>query len=81
MSEAIEFDAIVYKVQTLVDMGLRVTLDLPETALIAAAQLMACKREQLVLHISVVTDKQTQSVGKEDGIQKGRERKSIRSPA
>ena len=40
----ITFPAQVVKVQTLADGGLRVTLDLPETAIFAAAQLMECKR-------------------------------------
>ena len=81
MSDPIQFDATVYKVQTLVDYGLRVTLDLPETAIIAAAQLMALKREGVILHVSIETDKQSESTGKENGVQKGRERKSIRSTA
>ena len=38
--EAIEFVAAVNKVQTLADGGLRVTLDLPEDAIIQAAWLM-----------------------------------------
>ena len=81
MGDAIEFDAIVYKVQTLVDMGLRVTLDLPETALIAVAQLMACKRENLVLHVFVQPEKQAAS-GKENGkISAGTVRKSKRASA
>ena len=79
MSEPIQFDASVAKVQTLVDYGLRVTLDMPETAIIAAAQLMAAKREGLILHVVIETDKQSASTGKEDGIQERRERKSIRS--
>ena len=40
----ITFPAQVVKVQTLADGGLRVTFDLPETAIFAAAQLMECKR-------------------------------------
>jgi len=40
----ITFPAQVIKVQTLADGGLRLTLDLPETAIFAAAQLMECKR-------------------------------------
>ena len=40
----IVFDAAVYKVQTLADMGIRITLDLPETALPPAAMLMETKR-------------------------------------
>jgi hypothetical protein len=81
LSEPIQFDATVYKVQTLVDYGLRITLDLPETAIIAAAQLMALKREGMILHVSVVTEKQSESTGKEDGVQERRERKSIRASA
>ncbi len=81
MGEPIEFDATVYKVQTLIDQGLRVTFDLPETAIIAAAQLMAAKREGMILHVTIETDKQSGSTGKENGIQERRERKSIRSPA
>lgn len=81
MSEPITFDAVVYKVQTLVDQGLRVTLDLPETALIAAAQLMATKREGMVLHITALTDKQPGTVGQENGVQERRERKSLRASA
>ena len=38
------FPAQVVKVQTLADNGIRVTLDLPETEVFAAAQLMECKR-------------------------------------
>lgn len=40
----ITFPAQVVKVQTLADGGLRVTFDLPETAILAAAHLMECKR-------------------------------------
>ncbi len=43
-AKAIEFDASIYKVQTLVDGGLRVTLDLSEGAISQAAQLMVCKK-------------------------------------
>jgi hypothetical protein len=81
MSDPIEFDGTIYKVQTLVDQGLRFTIDAPETAIVAAAQLMACKREGLVLHIIIGTDKQPESIGQENGVQKGRERKSIRATA
>ena len=48
---SIEFQAVVQKVQTLVDGGLRLTLDLPETAIQQAAMLMECKRNEIVLHI------------------------------
>jgi hypothetical protein len=45
----IEFTAIVYKVQTLVDSGLRLTLDLSETDIPQAAMMMECKREGIPL--------------------------------
>ena len=45
----IEFAATVYKVQTLADGGLRITLDLPESAIPQAAMLMECKREEIPL--------------------------------
>jgi len=48
-----EFDAQVYKVQTLVDGGLRVTLDLPEDAIAQAAALMECKRLEIALKVVV----------------------------
>jgi hypothetical protein len=51
----IEFVGAVQKVQTLVDGGLRVTIDLPETAVSEAAQLMECKRQgtPLTFRVSV----------------------------
>jgi len=52
----IEFKATVEKVQTLVDGGLRVTLDLPEDAISQAAALMACKREGIPLKVEVKAD-------------------------
>lgn len=55
-SPAIEFSAIVYKVQTLVDGGLRLTLDLPEQSIPQAAALMECKREEIPLRFSARAD-------------------------
>lgn len=50
MAEAvIRFEAIVYKVQTLSDGGVRVTLDLPETAIPQMAMLAETKREGVPL--------------------------------
>ena len=49
----IEFSGEVFKVQTLVDGGLRVTLDLPETAIAEVAQLMECKRQGTPLKFMV----------------------------
>lgn len=59
MADTLAFDATVYKVQTLVDNGLRVTLDLPEQAIEAAAVLMALKREGVALKVSVEIAKAT----------------------
>ena len=79
MSERIEFDATVNKVQTLVDQGLRVSFDLPETAIVAAAQLMAAKRAGAVFR--VVIEMQSETIGNENAIQKRAERKSSRPTA
>lgn len=47
--DKITFEASVYKISTLVDFGLRLTLDLPEDAVAQAAQLMECKRQGIAL--------------------------------
>lgn len=52
----IVFAASVASIKTLVDGGIRVTLDLPEDAIAQAAQLMACKREQIPLKVEVMAD-------------------------
>lgn len=52
--QAITFTAAVQKVQTLVDSGLRVTLDLPETAIEPATMLMACKIDGVYLDITAI---------------------------
>jgi hypothetical protein len=44
MAESVTFNAQVARVQTLADGGLRVTLDLPESAIEQVACLMAFKR-------------------------------------
>ena len=50
MAEAvIRFEAIVYKVQTLADGGVRVTFDLPETCIPQMAMLAETKREGVPL--------------------------------
>lgn len=50
--EPFAFDAAVYKVQTLVDGGLRITLDLPETEIEAAIRLIECKRTETPLRVA-----------------------------
>jgi len=49
MSEPIQFHATIAKVQTLADGGIRLTLDLPETAILAAAQLMTVRAQMAVV--------------------------------
>ena len=49
----IRFEAIVAKAQTLADGGIRITLDLPETAIPQMAALIETKREGLVLEFEV----------------------------
>lgn len=56
MAEKITFTASVYKVQTLVDMGIRITLDLPETAIPEAAMLMEARREGIPLIVEIKAD-------------------------
>ena len=48
-SNEIKFQATVYKVQSLVDNGIRISLDLPEGATMQAAQLMEFQRFGVVL--------------------------------
>lgn len=56
----IEFVCTVAQVKTLADGGIRVSLDLPETEVMTAAQLMECKRASGVLKMTaqVVDDTQ-----------------------
>lgn len=50
--DAVTFDAVVYKVQTLVDGGLRVTFDLPESAIPQVSRLMEFKRTEQPLRVA-----------------------------
>ena len=53
MDAKIEFIAEVYKVQTLAtDSGVRITLDLPETAIPQMAMLAEAKRQGIVLKVT-----------------------------
>ena len=53
MPDPITFYASVQKVQTLADGGLRFTFDAPESAIMPAAELMACKRMGVVVDVVV----------------------------
>lgn len=52
--DATTFDAAVNQVRTLADGGIRVVLDLPETALDAAMWLMTKKRDETPLKVACV---------------------------
>ena len=54
VSDSVTFDAVVYKIQTTVDGAIRITLDLPESAIDAAAWLMECKRSETSLNVACV---------------------------
>ena len=54
---AIRFPGIVYSVKTLIDNGLRVTIDLPEQAIPQAAMLMECKKQGIPLMFEAKADK------------------------
>jgi hypothetical protein len=64
MSE-ITFPAVVYKVQTLVDVGIRVTLDLPEDCIPQMAMLAETRREgiPLIFRASVDEPQQREKAG------------------
>jgi hypothetical protein len=51
MSEPIKCLAVVYKVQTLTDHGIRISLDLPETAIMQMAMFAECQRMQVLLDV------------------------------
>jgi hypothetical protein len=55
VSESISFPASVARVKTLADGGIRVELDLPETEVMSAAQLMECKRAGAALKVTIET--------------------------
>ena len=55
---AIKFPALVAKVQTLADNGLRVMFDLPETAIPQMAMLAECKRQGILLRVECKADTQ-----------------------
>ena len=61
---SITFHAEIYKVQTLVDGGLRLTLDLPETAIAQAAQMMGWKRNGVVVEVICKTEEYHKSDAK-----------------
>ena len=82
MTDTLQFDAEVVKVQTLVDDGIRLTLDLPETAITEAAVLMELKRQGIAIRVTV--EKATCKAGenRDNGeVSKRAKRQSKRTPA
>jgi hypothetical protein len=63
---AIRFTAEVAKVQTLADLGIRLTLDLPEDAVSVAAQLMECKRQGIPLVFEAKVEPEKREKGGDD---------------
>lgn len=59
----IRFTATVARVTTLADGGLRVTLDLPENAILAVAELMEAKRLGVVLGVTAEAQEDDESHG------------------
>jgi hypothetical protein len=56
-SEVIHFKAQVAKVQTMVDGGIRIILDLPEDAIDTATKMMQAKQAGAILEIAAVAVK------------------------
>jgi len=66
VTDPITFWATVQKVQTLADSGLRFTFDASEQAIMAAAELMACKRMGVVVDVVVTArEQESDDTGKE----------------
>lgn len=71
MTEPITFPAAVAKIQTMVDGGIRVWFDLPETAILQAAHLMECKRQGIAGLVTYrpITEQQAKEQGDDFGWQ------------
>lgn len=68
MAEPIVFVAEVYKVQTLAtDGGVRITLNLPETAIMQMAQLAECQRFGVAIEVTAIPVE----IGKENDTESG----------
>jgi len=67
VSDPTVFWATVAKVQTLADSGIRVTLDLPETAIVQAAELMTYKRAGVVLDFTATVHENERDDGENSG--------------
>ena len=77
LSEAIAFPATVYKVQTLADHGIRIYLDLPESAIPQMAMLADCQRQGIPLSFVAsltIFDDETEKRAKKRNSKVGRRR-------
>jgi hypothetical protein len=72
VSDPIKFLCTVEAVKTTVDKGIRIYLDLPETAIMQAAMLMECKRMQVALDITALPYTANEQAGDTPDGKKGR---------
>ena len=72
----IKFPAVVYKVQTLSDNGIRVSLDLSEDCTMQLAQLAECQRFGIVLDCCLSASISKGDYGNTGKLEKGSKRKS-----
>jgi hypothetical protein len=80
MSEPIKCIGVVYKVQSLAGNGIRVSIDLPDSAVMQAAMFMECQRMQVVLDVQCTPQDTTSQPDGTTNDKKGRhETKSLRS--
>jgi hypothetical protein len=75
---AIQFIAVVSRVGTLADGGIRFTFDVDESQTLQAAELMECKRMGIVLTVTAESVQNTleSGYGRENTVAKGSKRKS-----
>lgn len=79
MAESIKTIGSVYKVQTLVDFGFRITLDIASTEIMAAAAFMECKQLSVALQVEAIPIVQdTSKPDTADGKKQRPELKSMR---
>ena len=75
MTDAIRFAAQVEKVTTLTDGGIRIVLDLAETEIEVAKQMMIVRQQGAILEVAAIPVLQ-RITGENGEIRKGTERKS-----
>lgn len=77
MADPIKCTGSVYKVQTLVDFGFRVSIDLPQTDIMPAAAFMECKQLSVALDIQATPI--TQNSSKPNDAEGKKQRPEIKS--